>query len=140
MHEQREFTPARDFFARLSKTIGVNATRAMFIGVMKRNAKLETRDARYIYIYLRYRKSPGNIRRKSAIVDLCVCEMNRTRYWQQTAIYRSAKISARVYPNYSQSEIRELFPTMNEMSRRGLPRVYVYIYIYVPGVLHWSRR
>lgn len=92
-----------------------------------RNWKRATRVI-YIYIYLRYRKSPGNIRRKSAIVDLCVCEMKRTRYWQQTAIYRSAKISARVYPNYSQSEIRELFPTMNEMSRRGLPRVYIYMY------------
>lgn len=34
--------------SRASKTIGINARRAMFIGVIKRNAKLETRRARYI--------------------------------------------------------------------------------------------
>lgn len=51
-------------------------------------------------MYLRYRKSPGNIRCKSAIVDLCVCEMKRTRYIGNKVqfIDISGKVSARVCP------------------------------------------
>lgn len=89
------------------------------------------RDARVIY--LRYRKSRGNIRCKSAIVDLC--EMKRTRYignnLNLSAIYRyRGKYPREFVPDCPRSGIRQLFPTMNEMScpRRTL------IYIRIPGV------
>lgn len=89
------------------------------------------RDARVIY--LRYRKSPGNIRCKSTIVDLC--EMKRTRYIGNNLQFIDIGESIResLSPTVRDRESANCFEQWTKCLVRDI-HTHTYTYIRIPGV------